>query len=305
MPSKLRELSSAIAEYVDDGDVVALEGFTHLIPFAAGHELIRQRRRDLTLVRLTPDIIYDQMIAAGCCRRLVFGYAGNPGVGSLRAFRRAVEDGVPAGIALQEYSHFGLAMALHAGASGLPYMPLRSYYGSDLPAVNPQIRRIACPSTGEPLYAVAALRPDVAVIHVQRADAEGNAQVWGLLGLQREAAFAARRVIVTAEEIVPASVVRGDPNRTVIPAPIVSAVCHVPFGAHPSYAQGYYDRDTDFYLAWDDIARDHVSVLAWLDEWVHGVADRGEYGRKLPPGRMDALRPADRFSLPVNYGTYA
>jgi glutaconate CoA-transferase subunit A len=305
MASKVCELSGAIAEHVRDGDAVVIEGFTHLIPFAAGHEMIRQGRRDLTLIRLTPDLLYDQMIAAGCCRKLIFSYAGNPGVGSLHAFRRAVEHGVPSRLEIEEYSHFGLAMCLFAGGVGLPYVPIRSYFGSDLPRVNDHIRRIACPFSGEPLYAVAALRPDVAILHVQRADEEGNAHVWGLLGVQREAAFAARRVILTAEEIVPSSVIRSDPNRTMIPSPIVSAVCHTPFGAHPSYVQGYYDRDSDFYVKWDRISRDHASLLAWLDEWVHGVENREAYLRKIGADRLGALRPADRFSLPVNYGSYA
>ena len=305
MASKLRELSSAIAEHVRDGNTIVMEGFTHLIPFAAGHEIIRQRRRDLTLIRLTPDLLYDQMIAAGCCRKLVFSYAGNPGVGSLHAFRRAVERGIPGRLELEEYSHFGLAMCLFAGAVGLPYMPVRSYHGSELPRVNERIRPITCPFSGEPLYAVAALRPDVAVVHVQRADEDGNAHVWGLLGVQRESAFAARRVILTAEEIVPSSVIRSDPNRTLIPAPIVAAVCHVPFGAHPSYVQGYYDRDGDFYVKWDRISREHGSVLAWLDEWVYGLENREAYLRRLGAARLSALRPTDRFSAPVNYGSYA
>jgi glutaconate CoA-transferase subunit A len=304
VPSKLRDLSSAVRELVHDGDTLVMEGFTHLIPFAAGHEVIRQRRRDLTLVRLTPDLIYDQMIAAGCCRKAIFSWAGNPGAGSLYGFRRAVEKGIPHPIEIEEYSHFGLAMRLFAGASGLPFMPLRSYSGSDLPRVNPGIRPITCPFSGDSLHAVSALTPDVAIVHVQRADEEGNAHVWGLLGLQREAAFASRRVIITAEEIVDTEVIRSDPNRTIIPAPIVSAVCLVPFGAHPSYAQGYYDRDTEFYVSWEEIARDADRLSAWLDEWVYGVPDRSAYARKLGRDRVAALEPGLKLSSPVNYGSY-
>jgi glutaconate CoA-transferase subunit A len=304
MTSKLCDLEAAIRTIVCDGQTIVMEGFTHLIPFAAGHEIIRQRRRDLTLIRLTPDLIYDQLIASGCCRRLIFSYAGNPGVGSLHAFRRAVERGVPNAIELEEYSHFGLAMALFAGASGLPFMPLRSYDRSDLPAVNRKIRPVQCPFTGDQVYAVPGLTPDVAVVHVQRADEAGNAHVWGLLGAQREAAFSARQVIVTAEEIVAQSVIRSDPNRTLIPAAIVSAVCHVPYGAHPSFAQGYYDRDTAFYVGWDRISRDADTLGAWLDEWVHQVPDRAGYVRKLGDARLAALSTEPRLSMPVNYGSY-
>lgn len=302
--TKLRSLSDAVAEFVRDGDAVVLEGFTHLIPFAAGHEIIRQRRRDLTLIRLTPDLIFDQMIAAECCCELVFGWGGNPGVGSLHAMRRAVEQPGGAGLLLDEYSHFGLAMRLFAGASGLTFMPLRSYFGSDIPTVNKNISRIACPFTGESLYAVPALNPDVAVVHAQRADEFGNTQVWGLLGLQREAAFAAKRVIVTVEEIVPENTIRCDPNRTLIPGARVHAVCHVPFGAHPSYAQGYYDRDGDAYEAWEQISRDQARLGSWLDEWVYGVEDRQTYVRKLGRERLDALIPSPGFAGEVNYGRY-
>lgn len=305
MPTTLCSLAEAVATHVRDGDTVILEGFTHLIPFAAAHEIIRQGRRDLTLVRLTPDLIYDQLIAAGCCRTLVFSWAGNPGVGSLHAFRRAVERGIPAPIVLEEYSHFALAMRIFAGASGLPFMPLRSLRGSDLPGVNPSLKTVRCPFTGEELDAVPALRADVAILHVQRADAEGNAQVWGLTGAQKESAFAADRVIVTAEEIVPSAVVRSDPNRTLVPGSKVSAVCLVPYGAHPSYAQGCYDRDTAFYEEWDEVSRDHDRLCAWLDTWVHGVADRDAYVRLLGPDRLERLRAEPRLAAPVNYGRYA
>jgi glutaconate CoA-transferase subunit A len=302
---KVCSLTAAVAEFIRDDDTVVLEGFTHLIPFAAGHEIIRQRRKDLTLIRLTPDLLFDQMVAAGCCSHLIFSWGGNPGAGSLHAIRRAVEQGSPTRITIDEYSHFGLAMRLYAGAAGLPFMPMRNYYGSDVAKVNDNIRTVTCPFTGTELYAVPALTPDVAVVHVQRADAAGNAQVWGLLGLQRETAFAARRVIVTAEEIVDTSVIRADPNRTIIPAPRVAAVCHVPLGAHPSYAQGYYDRDSDFYKGWEPVSRDPLRLAAWIDEWIHDVPDRAAYVRKLGTDRISLLAPQPAFAGPVNYGSYS
>ncbi len=301
MTSKVTDLSAAVREHVHDGNLVVMEGFTHLIPFAAAHEVIRQGRRDLTLARLTPDVIYDQLIGAGCCRKLVFSWAGNPGIGSLHAFRRAVEAGV---LEIEEYSHFGLAMRFFAGASNLPFMPIRNYFGSDLPKANPQIKPLTSPYDDEMLYAVPAIRPDVAIIHAQRADEDGNVQIWGLTGVQREAAFAAKRVIVTVEEIVPRDVVRGDPNRTLIPGLIVSAVCHVPYGAHPSYAQGYYDRDTQFYVEWDEVSRDAEALAAWLREWVHDTPTREEYIEKMGRARFEALRPEEQYSQPVNYGRY-
>lgn len=301
MTSKLRDLRSAIADFVHDGDTVVMEGFTHLIPFAAAHEIIRQRRRDLTLVRLTPDLIYDQMIAAGCCRKLVFSWAGNPGVGSLHAFRRAVERGA---LEIEEYSHFGLAMRLFAGAANLPFMPMRNYFGCDLPRANPQIRPVASPYDGEPLYAVPALRPDVAVVHAQRADDEGNVQIWGLTGVQREAAFASSRVVVTVEEIVPRETIRGDPNRTIIPGLIVSAVCRVPYGAHPSYVQGSYDRDTAFYVEWDEVARDEARLREWLRIWIEETPSREAYVARLGRDRLERLTPEAQLSQPVNYGRY-
>src|SRR4051812_6540973 len=220
-------MHDAIAMHVRDGDTLAIEGFTHLISFAAAHEIIRQRRRDITLCRLTPDLIADQMIAAGCLRKLVFSWVGNPGAGSLHAFRRAVEQRERP-LEVDEYSHFGMVARFAAGAAGLPFWPLRNYDGTDLPGVNDNIRSVACPFTGEELAAVPALNPDVAIVHAQRADAQGNAQMWGVLGVQKEAAFAARRVIVVAEEIVDPPVVRADPNRTLIPDFIVDAVVHEP-----------------------------------------------------------------------------
>ncbi len=299
-PSKVVPMRAAIAAHVHDGDTVLLEGFTHLIGFAAGHEIIRQRRRDLVLCRLTPDVIYDQMIAAGVARKLVFSWAGNPGAGSLHAFRRAVERGTPP-LELEEYSHFGMVARLSAGAANLPFWPLRNYGGTDLPAANPRIRTVTCPFTGEALAAVPALRPDVAICHVQRADAQGNAQVWGLLGTQKEAAFAASRVIVVCEELVDEAVIRADPNRTLIPGMVVSAVVVEPFGAHPSYAQGYYDRDNAFYVGWERISRDEAALASWLDEWVHGVRDRAEYVAKQP-GLRERLAATPRPSGSVDYG---
>ncbi len=294
-------MRDAVAALVRDGDTVALEGFTHLIPFAAGHEIIRQRRRDLTLVRLTPDLLMDQMVAAGTARKLVFGWLGNPGVGSLHAVRRAVESGA---LEIEEHSHFGLLRRYRAGASGLPFLPLRSYRGTDLPRVNPNVREVVCPFTGETLDAVPALRPDVTIVNAQRADEHGNAQIWGLGGAQKEVAFAARRVIVVVEEIVPESAVRADPDRTAIPSLIVDAVVEAPWGAHPSFAQGYYDRDNAAYVAWDRITRDPVRLERYLDEWVRGVADRAEYVAKLGSERLERLRPGPALAGPVDYGAY-
>ncbi len=292
-------MREAIATHVHDGDTVVIEGFTHLICFAAGHEIIRQGRRDLTLCRLTPDLIYDQMIAAGCARKLVFSWAGNPGAGSLHAFRRAVEGKGPA-LELEEYSHFGMVARLSAGASRLPFWTMRNYMGTDLPEVNPMIRTVTCPYTGEVLATVPALNPDVTVVHAQRSDAQGNTQIWGLLGVQKEAAFASVRVIVVVEELVDESEIRADPNRTIIPGLIVDAVVVEPWGAHPSYAQGYYDRDNEFYIGWEAISRDPAALQRYLDEFVHGVKDRRAYVERF--GGLARLRAAQRVCAGVNYG---
>jgi len=292
-------MRDAVAALVRDGDTVVIEGFTHLICFAAGHEIIRQRRRDLTLCRLTPDLIYDQMIAAGCARKLVFSWAGNPGAGSLHAFRRAVEGKGPP-LELEEYSHFGMVGRLSAGAARLPFWPMRNYMGTDLPAANPRIASVECPYTGERLATVPALNPDVTIVHAQRADADGNTQIWGLLGVQKEAAFASRRVIVVVEELVDQSVIRADPNRTLIPGIAVDAVVVEPWGAHPSYAQGYYDRDNSFYVGWERISRDLAALAAYLDEYVYGVGDRREYVERC--GGLEHLRAAARVCAGVNYG---
>ena len=296
-------MRDAIADIVRNGDTVAIEGFTHLISFAAGHEIIRQRRRDLTLCRLTPDLIYDQMVAAGVARKLVFSWLGNPGVGSLHAVRRAIEGDAPS-LELEEYSHFGMVSRYTAGAMNLPFFPLRSYTGTDLPVANPLIRPIDSPYGDEQIYAVPPLKPDVTIVHAQRADAAGNTQVWGLLGCQKEAAFAADRVIVVVEELVDERVIRADPNRTIIPGLIVDAVVVEPLGAHPSYAQGYYDRDNAFYLDWETISRDAASLTGWLDEWVHGVTGRAEYAAKLGAERVASLKPGPAPSGSVDYGDY-
>lgn len=294
-------MDEAIRHFVHDGDVVVIEGFTHLICFAAAHEIIRQQRRDLTVCRLTPDVIYDQIIGAGCVRRLVFSWAGNPGAGPLYALRRAVEQGIPNSIELEEYSHFGMVARLTAGAARLPFYPLRNYQGSDLPRVNPSIKSITCPFTGEELAAVPALNPDTAIIHAQRADENGNAQIWGLIGVQKEAAFASRNTIVVTEEIVPESVIRSDPNRTLIPGMIVSAVVHEPFGCHPSFAQGFYDRDNDFYVRWREISQNKELFNKYLEEWVYGVRDRAEYVRRMGAD-IDRLKARSQYCEPVNYG---
>jgi glutaconate CoA-transferase subunit A len=302
--SKVLSMREAVSRFVDDGDVLLAEGFTHLIPFAAGHEIIRQRKKDLTLCRLTPDLLYDQMVAAGTARKLVFGWLGNPGVGSLHAIRRAVEKGTPQPLEIEEYSHFGLATRIQAGASGVPFLPLRTYYGTDMPKVNENLKPVVCPFTGESLFAVPALKPDVTILHAQRADAEGNTQVWGLLGVQKEAAFAARKVILVVEELVDESLIRSDPNRTLVPGVIVNAVVVEPFGAHPSFAQGYYDRDNDFYVSWDALSRTEEGSRAYLDEWVYGVSDRGEYVKKLGPSVLERLKPEPALAPEVDYGFY-
>src|SRR6266576_2699479 len=294
--SKVASMHDAVAALVRDGDTVAIEGFTHLISFAAGHEIIRQGRRDLTLARLTPDVIYDQMVAAGVARKLVFSWLGNPGVGGLNAIRRRIEraavaeSGQPA-LELEEYSHHGMVGRYTAGAANLPFYPLRSYFETDLPKANPLIREIASPYGDGTVYTVPPLRPDVTIIHAQRADADGNTQVWGLLGCQKEAAFAAERVIVAVEELVDEAVIRADPNRTIIPGLIVDAVVVEPFGAHPSYVQGAYDRDNRFYLDWDAVTKDEDALQAWLKAWVYDLEGRAAYVEKLGSDRVASLKP--------------
>ena len=300
MKNKVLSMKDAVAALVKDGDTVVIEGFTHLICFAAGHEIIRQKKKNLTLARLTPDLIYDQMIQAGVAKKLIFSWAGNPGVGSLHAFRRAVE-ATPARLEIEEYSHFGMVARLSAGAANLPFWPLKNYEGTDIPKVNPLIKSVDCPYTGETLATVPALRPDVTIVHAQRADMGGNTQVWGLMGVQKEAAFASKRVIVVVEELVDEAVIRQDPNRTLIPGLQVDAVVVEPWGAHPSYAQGYYDRDNDFYVAWDKVAREEGSFKQYLDEFVYGVKDRSEYMAKNA-GLAERLKAKPQICTGVNYG---
>jgi glutaconate CoA-transferase subunit A len=301
--SKVATMRDAVAALVRDGDSVAIEGFTHLISFAAGHEIIRQRRRDLTLCRLTPDLVYDQMIAAGVARKLVFSWLGNPGVGGLGAIRRRIEADPPE-LEVEEYSHFGMVARYTAGAMNLPFFPLRSYFETDLPVANPLIRPIDSPYGDGRVYAVPPLKPDVTIVHAQRASAVGDTQVWGLLGCQKEAAFAADRLIVVVEELVSEDVIRADPNRTIIPGLIVDAVVVEPWGAHPSYVQGAYDRDNRFYLDWDPISRDEDALQAWLREWVYDLDGRTTYVDKLGAERIEALRPGSAPSGSVEYGAY-
>lgn len=270
MTARIMSLADGIAELVHDGDTVALEGFTHLIPVAAGHEIIRQRRRDLTLVRMTPDIVYDQMIGAGCARKLIFSWGGNPGVGSLHRFRDAIENGWPAPLVVEEHSHAGMANRYVAAASGLPFALLRGYSGSDLAAHTDSIRSVTCPFTGEQLAAVSALDIGTTIVHAQQADRAGNVQLWGIIGIQKEAVLAARHALVTVEEIVDELTPR--PGAIVLPAWAVTAVAEVPGGAHPSYAQDYSERDNRYYVAWDAISRDRERFAQWLNGSVRGTA---------------------------------
>ena len=302
-PDKTMSLREAIAAFVHDGDTVSLEGFTHLIPTAAGHEIIRQGRRDLTVVRMTADIVVDQMLAGGCVRKLVSSFVGNSSAGSLGELRRRIEHADPEPLEFEEYSHYGMICRYLAGAQRLPFYPLRSYAGSDLPAVNPGIRTVTSPyDDGEQIYVVPPLHPDVTIVHAQRADRAGNTQIWGLTGVQAEAVYAARKAVVVVEEIVADEVVRSDPNRTVVPSHAVDAVVEVPRGAHPSFAQGYYDRDNAFYRAWSGISKDKQRLDAWLAEWVHGTTDHAEYVAKLGDEFWAGLAVGEALSEPVNYG---
>ena len=280
--AEITTLREAVAGLINDGDTVAFEGFTHLIPHAAGHETIRQGKRGLRLVRMTPDLIYDQLIGMGVASHLRFSWGGNPGVGSLHRFRDAVERGWPAALELQEHSHADLANAYVAGASGLPFAVLRAYAGSDLPRHNTQIRFIDCPFTGERLAAVPSVRLDCAVIHAQKADRKGNVLMWGIVGVQKEAVMAAKRAIVTVEEIV--DDLEAPPNSVVLPSWVISAVCPVPGGAHPSYAAGYSSRDNAFYKAWDPIARDRDRFTAWMQRHILYTEDFAAFRRVLAEG---------------------
>lgn len=264
--AELCSLKEAVAELVHDGDSVAAEGFSHLIPFAAGHELIRKGRRNLTLIRLTPDLIYDQLIGAGCARKMIFSWAGNPGVGLSPRFRDAVENGWPHALEIEEHSHAGLTAAIAAGASGLPFGVLLGYTGNDLCKHTTTISPMTCPFTGREVMAVRAIRPDVAIIHAQQADRRGNVMLWGVTGIQKEAVLAAKRAIVTVEEICDA--LRPRPNSVVLPSWVIRAVVHAPQGARPSYTQGYYNRDDAFYREWDAISRDRDRFLLWVEKHV-------------------------------------
>ena len=264
MPAaKILPLSQAVAELVQNGNAVACEGFTHLIPFAAGHEIIRQQKKNLTLIRMTPDLIYDQMIGMGVAAKLVFSWGGNPGVGSLHRLRDAVEKQWPSRLEIEESTHAGMVQAYNAGASGLPFGVLRGFTGTDLPKVNQSIKSITCPFTGEVLAAVPALRPDVTIVHAQQADRNGNVLIWGIIGVQKEAVLAAKRSIVTVEEVVDR--LDSAPNACVLPGWALSAVCIAPGGAYPSYAQGYYNRDNRFYQSWDQISRSRSDFLTWME----------------------------------------
>jgi len=301
---KLISMSEAIEKFIHDGETIYLAGFTHLIPYSAGHEIIRQKIRNLTLCRPTPDLVYDQMIAAGCAKKVVFSWAGNPTSGVLRAFRRAVEQGYPNKIEIEEYSHFGMISRIFAGALNVPFIPLRSLKGSDLPRNNPNIKMVKCPYSGQEIQVVPSLNPDVAVIHAQRADRSGNIQMWGITCDSKEAAFASKKVVVSVEEVVDDYMVKSDPNRTMIPDFMVDALVEEPWAAHPSYTQGYYDRDNEFYLEWDRISQDANSLEKYLNEWIFEVSSRSEYVRKLGADMLMKLRSRSFYSVPVNYGWY-
>lgn len=280
--AEILSLREAVERFVNDGDTLALEGFTHLIPTAASHEIIRQGKKNLTLIRMTPDLVYDLLIGAGCAKKLIFSWGGSPGVGSLHRLRDAVEKGWPQPLEISEHSHAAMANAYVAGASNLPFAVLRGYQGSDLVKVNPDIKFIQCPYTGEQLATVPSVRPQVSVIHAQKADRKGNVLIQGILGVQKEAALAARRCIVTVEEIV--EDLHAPMNACVLPGWALSAVCVVPGGAHPSYAHGYYERDNRFYQAWDAIARDRETFTAWINEYIRGTEDFEQFQAKVTAG---------------------
>lgn len=277
--AQITTLQEAIADLVHDGDTIAMEGFTHLIPFAAGHEVIRQRKKNLTLIRMTPDLIYDQLIGMGCAQKLIFSWGGNPGVGSLHRFREAIQVGWPQPLAIEEHSHADMAARYQAGASGLPFAVVRGYVGSDIPKFNANIKSITCPFTGETLAASTALNPDVTVIHAQKADRAGNVLISGIIGIQKEAVLAAKRAIVTVEEIV--EKLDAPMNACVLPHWVIQRVCLVPGGAHPSYTHGYYKRDNAFCKAWDTISRDREIFQTWMRKHVLNTADFAEFRRSL------------------------
>jgi glutaconate CoA-transferase subunit A len=306
--SKVMSLQDAVSEFIFDGATVSLEGFTHAIPTAAGHEIIRQGFKGLTLIRMTADIIVDQMLAAGCIDTLVSSFVGNSSAGSLGEIRRRIEQSDPVRLNYVEYSHYGMVCRYLAGAQKLPFYPLKSYFGSDLPSINDEIRKVSSPypnedGTFDEIYVVPPVNPDVTIVHAQRADQWGNIQMWGLTGLQAEAVFAAEKAIVTVEEIVSDEVIRSDPNRTIIPSHAVSAVVQVPMGAHPSFTQGYYDRDNEFYRNWSAISADKEQIDAWMQKWIFGTQNHDEYLSLLGEEVLQRLAVGDAFSTTINYGS--
>lgn len=304
MENKIMTAKDAISKFVDDNDVVFLGGFGHLYPYSLAHEVIRQGKKELTLCKHSPEIVGEQMIGTGLIKKIIFSWFGNPGVGSARCFRRAVEKSIPRSIEVEEYTHFSLNIMIKAGASGLPFLPSKALFGTNIVDYNKNIKFLDCPFTGEKLSLVPAINPDVALIHVQRADTFGNSQAWGITADITDGAFASKKVIVSAEEIVPTEVIRRDPNRTVIPSFKVDAVVESPWGAHPSYAQGYYDRDNDYYILYDKWSRTHEDFEKFLDEWVYGVKNRTEYLEKLGVGKILQLKAQSHMSFPVDYGYY-
>jgi glutaconate CoA-transferase subunit A len=305
MTAEVMTASEATHKFVRDNQFVCFGGFTHGIPFAIAHEMIRQRKRHLAVCKETPDLMVDQLLAAGCVDRLIFSWAGNPGVGSLHGFRRAVEQQIPHPIAIEEHTHFITAARLMAGASGLPFMPIMTpVLGSDLAKYSEVLRTMDCPFTGQKVCLVKAVNPDLAIIHAQRADRQGNTQMWGILGSNREIAMASRQVIVSVEEIVDSEVIRRDPNRTIIPGFRVDAVVEEPWGAHPSYSQGYYDRDNQYYMDYEGSTRTREEHEKFLEKWVFEVSDRKEYMKLLSVERILKLKTKSYYSIPVDYGYF-
>jgi len=296
--AKVMTMAEAVRRFVTDGDLVYVAGFSHAIAFSSGHEIIRQRKRNLTLCRATPDVIYDQMVAAGCARKLIFSWVGNPGLGNLHCISRALADGLE----FEEYSHFQMLARLVAGGTGLPFYPMPDGSGGELARHNPNLKTVTDPFSGSKWIAVPPLRPDVVFIHVQRSDRKGNIQMWGVVGDVRDAAASGRSVIASVESIVPDDVVRRDPNRTILPGFLVDAIVREPWGAHPSPVQGHYDRDNEAYRSWSTISKEPNRVTEFLDEWVYGVDGRAEYVRRQSP-RLNALEVGTSLSEPVNYGS--
>jgi glutaconate CoA-transferase subunit A len=301
--SKVMTLPDAIARYVHDGASVSIEGFTHIIPYAAAHEIIRQGRRNLTVYRMTADIVVDQLIAGDCVDSLISSFVGNSSVGSLHELRRRIEGRGRRPLEYREYSHGGMIARYMCGASGLPFYPLLSYGGSDIPAVNDELKVMESPYDGKRVYVVPPINADVAILHAQRADAKGNVQIWGLTGIQQAVAYAARHVIVTVEEIVDADVVTSDPNRTLLPSHVVDAVVEVPKGAHPSFVQGYYDRDGEFYRQWSDISLDPSRLQQWMTDWIYSLPNHEAYVERLGDGFWESMLSPYVPSTPVSYGS--